>query len=106
MKQKLTAYDIDALSAGYQELLANDLECSIDQLLEKVTVGRLIEVIRSYHQLEIYNVSPLWCLRLFDLSTSANDQPFCLYEDAQEELLLVLYLALGWIYERRHEESH
>jgi hypothetical protein len=100
MKQSLTYQEIEVLPYYDQVSLATDLKCSVEELLNKVTIGSLISVIREYHQLSIYTVNLEWCIQLFDLDESANDDILCSYENSRHELIDVLYVTTSWIYER------
>ncbi|WP_197483491.1 hypothetical protein [Paenibacillus elgii] len=100
MKQRLSHLDLSLIYDDDQRLLASDLGCPADQLLETISIGNLIDVIRKYHQMTFYTVDSMWCIQLFDHDVAANDQIDCIYENNREELIILLYVALEWVYDR------
>lgn len=103
MKQELDYRDIEKLMVYDQTSLASDLGCELYELVNVVTIGNLLEVIRKYHQIDVYTVDSNWCIQLFDFDVAANDQVDCIYENHHEELINVLYGSLEWIYD--HERN-
>lgn len=99
MKQKLDYSDIERLMLYDQKSLASDLNCEVFDLVNIVTVGNLLEVLRKYHQINVYTVNTSWCIQLFDFDVAANDQVDCIYENHRDELIDVLYASLAWVYD-------
>lgn len=57
----------------------------------------LIQVLRVHHQIQIYTVNEVWCVQLFDLDVSANDQIDCVFEIGEKTLINALKGALEWV---------
>jgi hypothetical protein len=61
---------------------------------KKVTIGKLIEVIRKYNQVEVCSLEKFWNIQLFDLKFSTKEH---IYSNTDDELIDVLFHALTWI---------
>ncbi|WP_339194638.1 hypothetical protein MKY95_23280 [Paenibacillus sp. FSL P4-0176] len=103
MLQKLNPLDLSLLYTDDQKKLAVDLECELGELRERATIGGLLEVIRRYHQLGIYTADDDWCIQLFELEESANEEIPCLYENFGSDLIKLLYVTMEWIYDRLND---
>ncbi|WPS85538.1 hypothetical protein SMD22_00325 (plasmid) [Brevibacillus halotolerans] len=106
MKQVLTIRDIDELMHYDQVSIALELQCEVDELASKINIGNLTEIIRKYHQLIIYTVNDDWCIQLFDHDVAANDDVECNYENSRSELIEVLYISLGWVYDHLRNKGN
>lgn len=71
---------------------------------KKVTVGKLIEIIRGYAQVNIYSLHTDWCVQIFDRKVSIDDDQPCLYESMQKELVDALFNSLLWILKKGEVE--
>ncbi len=80
-----------ALTTGDEEIMEQF------GLSESVSIGNLIQTIRTHHQMDIYTVDELWCVQLFDLNDAANDAASCVYENSALELVDVLFDCLEYI---------
>ena len=61
---------------------------------KKITIGKMIELIRERNQIDIYTVDDVWKVQLFDLSVAANDNISCVWEEDGRELCDVLWEAV------------
>lgn len=102
MKQAMSLEEIQK-RFGYDdsEFLADMLHSSVEDLPTLLTIGKLLEVLRTFHQIDVYTVGDYWCIQLFDLDIAANDQQDCLTENHSIELIEVLCKALSEIIEER-----
>lgn len=102
MKQAMSVEEIQK-RFGYEdsEFLADMLHSSVDDLPTLLTIGKLLEILRTFHQIDLYTVGDYWCIQLFDLDVAANDQQDCVTEHYSIELIDVLCKALSEIIEER-----
>lgn len=102
MKQAMSLEEIQK-SFGYDdsEFLADMLNSSVEDLPMLLTIGKLLELLRTFHQIDLYTVGDYWCIQLFDLHVAANDQQDCVAESHAIELIDVLCKALSEIIEER-----
>lgn len=103
MQQKLAPLDLYMLYEDDRKKLARDLECHEHELCERATIGGLLEVIRKYHQINLYTVNEDWCIQLFENYEQANDEIPCLYEHYSENLIRLLYATMERIYDRLND---
>lgn len=80
-----------------------DVEMTNKMLLricQNTSIGKLIEIIRQYHQMDIYTVDKVWHVQLFELEVAANDNTSCVFETGSEEneLIDILFECIVWIY--------
>lgn len=71
---------------------------------KKVTIGKLIEVLRGYGQISFFTVHTDWCIQLFDSKVSAEDDQTPLYETSQKDLIDALFNCLLWNIKRVKEQ--
>lgn len=77
---------------------------SFSKMITKFNALSIIELIREYHQIDMYTVDENWCIQLFDLNVCANDQESCIYENSNEELIDLLFQCLKWLNERLRDK--
>jgi hypothetical protein len=63
---------------------------------KKLTIGKIIEVIRIYYQVDIRASDDNWRIQLFDSGVSTTNLHSCTHEDSGAELLDVLFNSLIW----------
>ena len=80
----------------YVERLWEIVEADLKKQHGIVDMETVVNEIREYHQISIATVNKDWCIQLFDLDVSANDQEDCVYETHGEKLITVLTDALDW----------
>ena len=68
-------------------------------VISRCTIGKILEIIRQHHQMDIYTVNDVWCVQLLELSDCANDQKSCIYEDSSQELIDVLFECVLYVIE-------
>ncbi|PLS19150.1 hypothetical protein CVD28_01710 [Bacillus sp. M6-12] len=70
---------------------------------KKVTVGKLIEVLRGYGQLEICTIHTDCNVQLFERKVSPTDGQTPLYETKHKELIDALFICLLWLLQVKEE---
>lgn len=65
----------------------------------RCTIGKMIEIIRRYHQMEIYTVDEIWCAQLLDINDCANGQKSCILEISNKELINTLFECVLYVLE-------
>lgn len=58
---------------------------------KKITIGKLIETIGSYHKIYISGNHDGWKLELFELNERICNEDSCLYERTHKELVTALF---------------
>lgn len=97
MKQNISLEQIEMLNYNDQKLLVKEIgiyDC------EQMTVGKLIEFIRKYYQMDVYTVDNSWHIQLFEPEIAPNmDEVSCIYEEGygKNELVDVLFTCVVWI---------
>jgi aminopeptidase-like protein len=66
---------------------------------KKITIGKLLEIIREYCQMDIHTVNENWCVQLFNIDGGANNRDSCICANQGKELIDVLFDSLLWIIE-------
>jgi hypothetical protein len=70
-------------------------EINYAKLSDKITIGRMLDILREKYQMIIYTVDELWCVQLLDLNDCGNDVDVaCIWEDGLKELCDVLWKAI------------
>jgi hypothetical protein len=107
MKQQLSSEQLESMYSDYQELLATELKCNPSELLNCISIGSLMAIIRQSHQMDIYTVDSSWCIHLFEPNVASNDIGIsCIYEICSTELIYTLFTALIWVYDNIRESRN
>jgi len=117
VKQNINLKQIEILNYNDQKLLVKEIgiydwwkkqehlldirmtEYMLNYMCKNATIGKLIEFIKKYYQMDIYTVGNSWHIQLFELEVDANDQEPCIYEDGygENELVDVLFTCAVWV---------
>lgn len=68
-------------------------------VISRCTIGKMLEIIRQYHQMDIYTVNEVWCVQLMELNDCANDHSNCILEISSKELIDVLFECVLYVIE-------
>ncbi|KQY83751.1 hypothetical protein ASD24_29530 [Paenibacillus sp. Root52] len=107
MLQKLQQIDMSLLHESDRNTLAADLECFPSQLQEQVTIGRMLEVIKKYHQINLCTTDDVWVIQLYELDEQTDEDErarSCCYENIGPDLLKLLYTSIERVYDRLNDQ--
>ncbi|MDM0868821.1 hypothetical protein QTI59_15410 [Clostridium perfringens] len=70
--------------------------------IEELSLEQKISLIRKYNQMDLYTVDKYWCLQLFHLEFTANDEVDCIWESSSEDLNKLINETLEYIDEMEY----
>lgn len=81
-------------------------EIGVEKDLNSMSEGEMLSKIREFNQINLYTVNEYWCIQLFDLEVSANDEVDNVGEFSNTELKQVLIMALEDIAEKVYNRNY